>query len=402
MIDAQLKYHNQISMRIQDFFLPQQQWRTYSLLAVMFIGLPFCASAQLSYKLVNERGGEQHFAKMHVVSAGETLYGLSRQYKVSVGEIKTWNGLRSNMIDVGQRLIIETPSQTTASTTSNQESETAKNGIDRGEEIAFESHLSDLFSNSTQPQNQGWESESPDESEWSPFGDDMNSRGDDEGQNSFARKTRDGGETAQASNTEAATVRVKQVYYQVKSGDDIYSIADKYKTRVDQLRAWNALVEVVPGDVIVVAKREIVVPKTETSQPATRQRGIPSRTMTPTLDERPQSSVSPNQTYRSGSQNTSSVMRSDQTFYGKWMEKGSFVPYEGEKYKSNRFYALHKSLPIGSSFKVMIPGNGGYFEVKVVGRLEAEKNAIAALSYDSIRLLEGGITQSEVTIYYDK
>ncbi|MFK7921296.1 MAG: LysM peptidoglycan-binding domain-containing protein [Bacteroidia bacterium] len=391
-------------MRIQETFIPLQQWRLYSLFAVIFIGLQFCASAQTSYKLVNAKGGEQHFSKMHVVSSGETLYGLSRQYKVSVGEIKTWNGLRSNTIDIGQRLIIETPSQTTVSTPSNQESEVAKTGIDRGEAIAFESHLSDLFSGSAQPQNQGWEAEAPDESEWSPFGEDMNSRGSDDGQTSFARRTtRDGGETAQTSNTETtASVRTKQVYYQVKSGDDIYSIADIYKVRVDQLRAWNALVEVVPGDVIVVAKREIVVPQTETTNSTSKQRGIPSRTMSPTLDTRPNSSETPNPTYRGASQNNSSVMRSDQTYYGKWMERGSFVPYEGEKHKSSRFYALHKSLPIGSTFKVMIPDNGGYFEVKVVGRLEASKNAIAALSYDTIRLLEGGMTQSEVTIYYDK
>lgn len=387
-------------MRIQESFLSLQQCRAYSLLAVMFIGFQFCASAQTSYKLISENGGEQHFAKMHVVSAGETLYGLSKHYKVNVGEIKTWNGLRSNTIDVGQRLIIETPSQTTASTPSKQESEVAKTGIERGEEIAFESHLSDLFSSSAQPQNQGWETEAQDESEWSPFGGDMNSRGNNNEQTSFARRTRDGAETIQTSNT--ASVRIKQVYYQVKSGDDIYSIADKYKTRVDQLRAWNALVEVVPGDVIVVAKREIIVPQAENTSSTTRQRGIPSRTMSPTLDTRPHSSESPNPTYRGANQSNSNVMRSDQTYHGKWMEIGSFIPYEGEKYKSTRFYGLHKSLPIGSTFKVMIPGNGGYFEVKVVGRLEADRNAIAALSYDSIRLLEGGMTQSEVTIYYDK
>ncbi|MEM6344142.1 MAG: LysM peptidoglycan-binding domain-containing protein [Bacteroidota bacterium] len=384
-------------MRIRESFFPLQQWRTWIVLPLMLLGLQSFVHAQNSYTLVGERGGEQYFAKMHVVSKGETLYGLSRLYKVSINEIKTWNGLHSNTIDVGQRLIIETPAQESTST-STTESEVAKSGPDRGtEEIAFESHLSDLFSNPNPPTNQGWETESMDNSEWSPFGGGMNSRGEAKEQTSFTRRS---GSQETASEADAPSVRIKQVYYQVKRGDDIYSIADKYKVRVDQLRAWNAVVEVVPGDVIVVAKREIVSPTTNASN-SSKQRGIPSRSMTAPLDARPSSTTSPTTAYRGGDLNAG-VMRSDQEYLGNWMEKGAFIPYEGEKYKSTRFYGLHKSLPIGSTFKVMIPGNSGYFEVKVVGRLEAEKNAIAALSYDTIRLLEGGIQQSEVTIYYDK
>lgn len=387
-------------MRIRDSFFPLQQRRIWIVLPMMLVGFLFTVNAQTSFKLVSENGGEQFFAKMHVVSKGETLYGLSRLYKVSISEIKTWNGLHSNSIDIGQRLIIETPRQstTTPTPTTPTPSEVAKSGPDRGpDEIAFESHLSDLFAGNNQNIPQGWETETPDESEWSPFGGDMNSRGEAESQTSFTRRSANQ-ETTPA--TDAPAVRIKQVYYQVKRGDDIYSIADKYNVRVDQIRAWNALVEVVPGDVIVVAKREITTP---TAANTTSTRAIPSRTLTPDLDSRPTSTTAttPSASYRGGSSLNMGVMRSNQEYLGKWMEKGAFVPYEGEKFKSTRFYALHKSLPIGSSFKVMIPGNNGYFEVKVVGRLEAEKNAIAALSYDTIRLLEGGIQQSEVTIYYD-
>lgn len=388
-------------MRIPEHSLSLLPWRKWLVLPLLLVGLQISLEAQTSYKLVSQNGGEQHFAKMHVVTKGETLYGLSRLYKVSVKEIKTWNGLHSDKIDVGQRLIIETETESTIAPT--PQNDVAKTGPDRGtQEVAFESHLSDLFTNSAAPETQGWQTETPDDSEWSPFGGDMNSRGGDD-QTSFTRRTRDQEATSASASTDNAITRTKQVYYQVKSGDDIYSIADKYSVRVDQIRAWNALVEVVPGDVIVVAKREITVPSNTTptsTTPTSRERGIPSRTMTPQLDSRPHSTVSPTQTYRGGN-NLSSVMRSDQAYLGQWMEKGAFIPYEGEKFKSSRFYGLHKSLPIGSTFKVMIPGNGGYFEVKVVGRLEANKNAIAALSYDSIRLLEGGNTQSEATIYYD-
>lgn len=43
---------------------------------------------------------------LHVVKSGETLYGLSRKYKVSQSDIKKWNSLKSNALNVGQRLSI--------------------------------------------------------------------------------------------------------------------------------------------------------------------------------------------------------------------------------------------------------------------------------------------------------
>jgi membrane-bound lytic murein transglycosylase D len=42
----------------------------------------------------------------HVVSSGQTLSYIARRYGVSVSQIKTWNHLRSDIIRVGQRLII--------------------------------------------------------------------------------------------------------------------------------------------------------------------------------------------------------------------------------------------------------------------------------------------------------
>ncbi len=42
----------------------------------------------------------------HTVRQGETLFGISRQYDVSVDQIREWNGLRDNLISVGQVLIV--------------------------------------------------------------------------------------------------------------------------------------------------------------------------------------------------------------------------------------------------------------------------------------------------------
>ncbi|WP_447980459.1 LysM peptidoglycan-binding domain-containing protein [Candidatus Nitrospira bockiana] len=42
----------------------------------------------------------------HEVKPGDTLFRLSRQYGVQVEQIKEWNGLRDNLIEVGQKLLV--------------------------------------------------------------------------------------------------------------------------------------------------------------------------------------------------------------------------------------------------------------------------------------------------------
>ena len=45
----------------------------------------------------------------HTVSRGETLFSISRQYGVSVRDVKNWNNLNSDLITVGQSLIVSSP-----------------------------------------------------------------------------------------------------------------------------------------------------------------------------------------------------------------------------------------------------------------------------------------------------
>ena len=45
----------------------------------------------------------------HTVTKGETLYRLSKQYGVSVEDLKTWNNLVDNTIHVGQQLVVSNP-----------------------------------------------------------------------------------------------------------------------------------------------------------------------------------------------------------------------------------------------------------------------------------------------------
>ncbi len=44
--------------------------------------------------------------KIHIVSAGETLFAISNKYNVSVSELREWNRLESNSLSVGQELTV--------------------------------------------------------------------------------------------------------------------------------------------------------------------------------------------------------------------------------------------------------------------------------------------------------
>lgn len=44
--------------------------------------------------------------KIHVVQPGESLYGISKKYSITVSDLKSWNQLASDHISVGQQLII--------------------------------------------------------------------------------------------------------------------------------------------------------------------------------------------------------------------------------------------------------------------------------------------------------
>ena len=64
-------------------------------------------------------------ALTHIVEAGETLYSISKKYRVSIDEIKRLNGLNSNILSIGQKLAIESNSAAKSKAEKAVDSETA-------------------------------------------------------------------------------------------------------------------------------------------------------------------------------------------------------------------------------------------------------------------------------------
>ena len=51
-----------------------------------------------------------HQNMVHVVKQGDTLYSLSKRYRVSVDQLKRWNYMMGNTISIGQKLTVKTES----------------------------------------------------------------------------------------------------------------------------------------------------------------------------------------------------------------------------------------------------------------------------------------------------
>ncbi|MDZ7772518.1 MAG: LysM peptidoglycan-binding domain-containing protein [Balneolaceae bacterium] len=68
---------------------------------VLFAVHPATSVAQDSTQTVREGEG-----LTHTVQAQETLFSISKQYGVSIAEIKRWNSLDSNSLDIGQQLTL--------------------------------------------------------------------------------------------------------------------------------------------------------------------------------------------------------------------------------------------------------------------------------------------------------
>jgi membrane-bound lytic murein transglycosylase D len=68
----------------------------------------------LASKAVPEAGEPAQASLIYRVKRGDTLFSIARLYRTTVASLKTWNRLRSNSIQVGQRLTIFTERPSTA------------------------------------------------------------------------------------------------------------------------------------------------------------------------------------------------------------------------------------------------------------------------------------------------
>ena len=197
-------------------------------------------------------GGLLAQVSTHTVKKKETLYGISKEYGITVAELKAWNNLSGSTIKIGQKLKVGENVPKIGAELSTYD--VALMGLDRGKMSVDEaaqklSLLKDLQREEALKQGQ------LEKAEFYSF-DGKQDLGFEAADNMRLR-----GENPQ-----------NFIYYRVKAGDDLFSIADNFEVSVDDLQFWNNIQGVQVGDVIIVQNGS---PAEETRAASYRSKSFP-------------------------------------------------------------------------------------------------------------------------------
>ena len=155
-------------------------------------------------------------ARYHIVKSGETLGAIATKYGVGVSNIKSWNRLSSNRIQIGQKLLIKTKEKPiTVKKTPTYTGSGKYHTVTRGETLLsiaakYRVQVGDL-------------------KHWNNLSDSRI--------NSGQRLIVSGKSTVGA----IAKKQAAQGYYVVKSGDSLWTIAQAHSITVSQLKSLNGL-----------------------------------------------------------------------------------------------------------------------------------------------------------------
>ncbi|MEL7340185.1 MAG: hypothetical protein AAGM67_06840, partial [Bacteroidota bacterium] len=96
------------------------------------------------------------------------------------------------------------------------------------------------------------------------------------------------------------------------------------------------------------------------------------------------------------------VDRETGRYYNRVIETGGIQPVKAKK-PANIYYCYHKTLPIGSTVLMEVPGTGAYVQLEVIARLRADNPNVVGLGGELIKKVFGEISAKNVysaTIVY--
>ncbi len=245
-------------------------------------------------------------AEYHKVKKGESLGVIARKYHCSVEDLKRWNKLRSTNLQIGQRLIVRPEVSVPANyalsgpkTSSNAQTQAAaansaahQNGqLARSENVYHKVKAGETLGkiassyNTTVANIQSLNNLS---STNIKIGENLivaRKQVEESSDNQLAEVSADkeGTEnadtvaeyTASEQNKDSASVKVitktSNKYHQVKSGETLGGIAERYKTSVSSIRSWNNI----QGNIIRTGQKLVVGKTTVTERIETAETQTP-------------------------------------------------------------------------------------------------------------------------------
>lgn len=290
----------------------------------------------------------------HKVQKGETLYGISRKYKVSVQQIQTWNNLAGAGIQTGQTLIVSSPEGSAP--------------------VVKDPPIKDTPAKVTSPKPK--EKVSP---------------------------------VKQVQTIEDAAPKASEkVVHTVKSGETLFGVARIYGVEVSQIKKLNKLTDtgLQIGQRLVI--REAVQEPVAVTPPNPNQ----SKSLQEMLDEAAGEEPSQTEEIKVLTAQESPVDLPPNAEVEDYKDD-----YSGENYKrveehgkagliedfstdQTKFYAFHKYLPTGSYIRVDYPEKSQSILVEVINSLPMEDTHVVLLTAKSMDYLRMNSAGGEVTLRY--
>lgn len=304
--------------------------------------------------------------KQHIVAKGETLYAISRQYGVSVADIKSWNNLSSDALAEGQKLWIaqaasvEKPSTIVEKPIEKAVIDTPKVTEKPKEEVLVvkDEPVKDVIKS----------------------------------------------EKITSEPIPAPKIKENSGFHIVRSGETLFGIAKSYGMDVTELKKINRL------ENATIAEGQELRVKAEPA--ANSLQGISLSEMleaasdtaeTPKLEKFPDLAVltAPTKTVISPKAKVEVYKdKSTGKDFKRVEETGIVGKIEDFSTDQTRFYAFHKNLPVGSYLRVDYPQKGQSILVEVISQLPEKDEHVVRLSAKCLDYLMIRDKDAEVRLRY--
>ncbi|PWN08209.1 LysM peptidoglycan-binding domain-containing protein [Rhodohalobacter mucosus] len=363
----------------------------------------------------------QQTTEVHVVQQGETLFSIARDYNITVGELRQWNGLESDNLRPGQSIRISPPPAENQITHTVDQGETLFS-ISRkyGVTIAEIQQWNDLRTNNLD------------------LGSELVIYLPEPGNAEEPLVTPDPANGGQIPEQRESIVRsadsgTANTYYTVRSGDTLYKIAGDHGMTIGELRNLNNL----EGDMLRIGQ-QLIVRETESSAPSVAENpdeSTPQGRFVQYRMERGESSGDLLQKFNMSEQELSALnpgveleelasgqlvtvlLPPNRTFANPYKKGASLqdlgrVPVfrysdnetaspttSGELYNPDQLTAAHANMSLGNVIYLENPENGRGVFVKINDRHSGEGLKLSGKAYTMLGLSAGN--GQSVTIYLD-
>lgn len=348
----------------------------FALLAVSFL------EGSAADSLRTERIGDRYFV-IHRVEKEETLYSLSKRYNADLDQIIKTNGIINNHISLAQELKIPIkgePDPVTYAERTTKKHHTVSTGetlyaISRRYGVTVDQlrNWNNLPSNEIsvgQSLVVDTGSGKRSEQEELPEGEEVVEN------NTVAEDTGRAPESNRKDNPEASDVPEEFTVYYVQNGEMLGGIARKFNVRPDSIVIWNSL----PNTYLSIGQKLLIKGEID----AELQKKAPNTTTTP---------------YGTIRKST------DQSGFTRFFEEGIASKIDSSV-ETEKYLALHRSLPMGTLIEVRNLMNNKKVFVRVVGKLPEtglNENVLIRLTpvcFERLGVIDSR-TRVEVSYYED-